>query len=178
LEKLFGQNGACGGCWRQAWRVPRGGELWEQTKGAPAKRRMKKLTTTGQALGILAFDGETPVGWCSFGPRRDFPRLETVKAYRRDDAADVWSINCFFIKRTHRGQNVARGLLRAAVEAMRRRGAPVIEGYPVTPTAKGDKLPAAFSWMGPLKIFEELGFRETQRLSPAKPLVRLQLDEA
>jgi GNAT superfamily N-acetyltransferase len=116
------------------------------------------------------------VGWCSFGPRADFPRLETVKAYRRDDTADVWCVNCFFIARGYRGQGVARKLLAAAIEAMRRRGVHLVEAYPVTTTKAGKRLAAAFSWTGPIKIFEEAGFEEVQRLASTKPLVRLQIE--
>ena len=31
---LFGQAGACGGCWCMHFVVPRGGKLWEELKGA------------------------------------------------------------------------------------------------------------------------------------------------
>jgi predicted GNAT family acetyltransferase len=175
LERLFGRNGACGGCWCMWWRVERGGKLWEETKGRRAKARIKKLVAAGEALGILAFDGESPVGWCSFGPRADFPRLETVKAYRRDDTEGVWCVNCFFIGRTHRGRGVARGLLKTALASMRRRGVKTVEGYPVTTTKDGRKLAAAFAWTGPERIFTEAGFKEVQRLAPTRPLLRKRL---
>ena len=149
--------------------------MWEETKGKRAKEKMKALTLSGKALGILAFEDQEPVGWCSFGPRIDFPRIETVKAYRREDADMVWCVNCFFIRRGHRGQGVARHLLDPAIEAMRRRHVKLIEAYPVTADKKGKKLAPAFSWTGPIKIFEEQGFREIQRLAPTKPLVRLDL---
>jgi GNAT superfamily N-acetyltransferase len=176
FEQLFGQKGACGGCWCMAWRVERGGAFWDATKGERARELMRELVTSGRAHGMLAFDGETPVGWCSFGPRADFPRLERVKAYRRDDTAGVWSINCFYIPRGRRGQGLSRALLGAVIEACRRHGAAVLEGYPATLTQGGEKLPAAFAWMGPLAIFEEAGFEVVQRLSPSRPLVRLTLD--
>ena len=178
VEELFGKKGACGGCWCQWWRVERGGRLWEEIRGRRARMRMKKMVTSGNALGILAFDGDTPVGWCSFGPRRDFPRLETVKAYRRDDTADVWCVNCFFVTRQYRGRGIARGLLRSALEAMRRRGVDVVEAYPVTVSRAGKKLAAAFSWTGPVSIFQEIGFKEVQRLAQTKPLVRLDLGKS
>lgn len=175
IEKLFGANGACGGCWCMWWRVERGGRLWENTKGAPAKRTFQRLVTSGRARGVLAFvDGE-PVGWCSLGPRAEFPRLERLRAYRRTDADDVWSINCFFIARQFRGKGVARALLGAAVRACRQYGARVAEGYPVTTSRDGKQLAAAFSWTGPLKVFEEQGFVVVQATPPTKPLVRRNL---
>ncbi len=178
IVELFGENGACGGCWCMWWRVERGGKLWAETRGAPARRRFKKLVESGAARGVVAFDGERPVGWCSLGPRGEFPRLERVKAYRRDDAAEVWSVNCFFIARSHRGRGVARALLRKAIAACRRRGAKMVEGYPVTATRDGGRLAAAFSWTGPITIFEEAGFEVVQADPPHKPLVRKPLGRA
>jgi GNAT superfamily N-acetyltransferase len=172
FEKLFGENGACGGCWCQWWRLPRGGKLWDETKGARAKRMMKKLFTSNEITGLLAYDGGKPVGWCSFGPRSVFPRTERSRAYRREDTDGVWSINCFFIDRRYRRQGLARGMLRAALKFMKRRKVTIIEAYPVTLTKDGRQLPAAFSYTGPLNIFEDEGFEIIQQVSPSRPLVR------
>jgi GNAT superfamily N-acetyltransferase len=175
LTTLFGSNGACGGCWCMWWRVERGGELWRKTQGGPARRAFKQRVQAGQALGVLAFDGEVPVGWCAFGPRADFPRVERMKAFRTDDTQGVWCVNCFFIARGHRGQGVARALLATAIEGCRRRGARAVEAYPVTTTEAGGKVAPAFAYTGPINIFEEQGFKVVQRLSPTRPLVRLPL---
>ena len=175
FERLFGPRGACGGCWCMAWRVERGGKLWEETQGEPARCMMRALVRGRKAHGVLAFEGSEPVGWCSLGPRAHFPRLERTRAYRREDTEGVWSINCFFIPRERRGQGLSRVLLQAAIAACRHHGAAVVEGYPATLTRRGQRLPAAFAWMGPLAIFEQAGFREVQRLSPSRPLVRLEL---
>ena len=89
VVSLFGRQGACGGCWCMWWRVARGGKLWDDTKGAKARLQSKRLIESGRMHAVLAFDGEEPVGWCTFGPREDFPRLETVKAYVPPDDASV-----------------------------------------------------------------------------------------
>jgi GNAT superfamily N-acetyltransferase len=175
FENLFGENGACGGCWCQWWRLPRGGKLWEETKGVNARRRMKRLFRSGEITGLLAYDGPKPVGWCSYGPRSVFPRLEVTKAYKRDDIDGVWSINCFFIDRQYRRQGLARQMLLAALKFLRRKKVRLVEAYPVTLTKEGNYLPPAFSYTGPLKIFEEAGFKIIQQLSPSKPLVRKRL---
>jgi GNAT superfamily N-acetyltransferase len=175
FEKLFGDNGACGGCWCQWWRLPRGGKLWDETKGPKAKRMMKKLFKSNQITGLIAYDDNLPVGWCSYGPRTDFPRTERTKAYVRDDIESVWSINCFFIDRHYRQKGVARLMLRAAMKFIRKRKVKKIEAYPVTLTKDGKKLPAAFSYTGPIKIFEGEGFKIIQRIAPTRPLVRKSL---
>lgn len=175
VEELFGPRGACGGCWCLWWRVERGGKLWHDTRGEPARRAFRELVTSGRARGVLAFAGGRPVGWCAYGPRAEFPRTERTRAYRREDAAAAWSINCFFIAREHRGRGLARALLAAAVDACRRQDAAVVEGYPVTETAGGGRLAPTFAWTGPLAIFEEAGFEVVQADPPSRPLVRLDL---
>jgi GNAT superfamily N-acetyltransferase len=176
LEKLFGANGACAGCWCMWWRAERGGKFWKQLQGARAKRALRRLIASGGARGILAFSGERPVGWCAFGPRSDFPRLDRTKAFKRTDVDGVWSINCFFIARDFRAQGLARRLLDAAIRACARRGARIVEAYPITTTADGGKVAAASAYTGPLCIFEEQGFEVVQRLSATRPLVRRSLD--
>src|SRR5262245_9184891 len=114
IERLFGANGACGGCWCMWWRVPRGGELWEKQKGEPNKRAFKKLVQSGNVRGVLAFSSDEPVGWCCFGPRGEFPRTERIKALRAEWDAHTWSINCFYIPSAWRGRGVATKLLAAA----------------------------------------------------------------
>ena len=44
IRRLFGDNGACGGCWCMWWRVPRGGKLWEEAKGGKNPRPGRVLT--------------------------------------------------------------------------------------------------------------------------------------
>ena len=175
ILKLFGERGACGGCWCMHWRVPRGGKLWDASVGKPNRRAFKKLVESGQARGILAFYEKEPVGWCSFGKRIDFPRMETVKAYRRDDVENVWSINCFYLAKGFRGIGLAQKMAEGAVRAIRKRRGTTVEAYPTTLTLKGDKLPAAFSYTGPEAVFRKLGFKEVQRLAPTRPLYRLKL---
>lgn len=129
----------------------------------------------GKAHGMLALAGDETAGWCSFGPRTDFPCLARVRAYKRDDINAVWSVTCFFIDPKWRGKGLARGLLRASVEAMRKRGIKVVEGYPMTTTRDGRRLSAGMTWRGPIKIFEELHFKTVQSTNPFKPLMRLEL---
>lgn len=175
LEQLFGANGACGGCWCMWWRSPLTGALYKAQNGAPNKAAMQQLVLDGEAQGILALAGERPVGWCTFGPRTDFPRLGRSRVYTRTDLEGVWSIPCFFVHRTYRGQGVARALLQTAIDEMRRQGASWAEAYPVPLTKSGERLPATFAFTGPLSLFESLGFAVIQRSSHSRPLVRLQL---
>jgi GNAT superfamily N-acetyltransferase len=156
LEALFGPRGACGGCWCMFWRLEKG-ERWDDLKGAPAKRRMRQLVTSGKALGAIAFAGKEPVGWIAYGPRRDFPRLDRAPTLACADPERVWSLPCFFIKAGWRDQGVASLLLAHALERLRKRGAEVAEGYPVN-LRPGQRLPNAFAWTGTRGLFAQAGF--------------------
>ncbi len=156
------------------WRVE-SRKVWNEIKGDGAKKAFKNLIKNGKAHGILAFAGDEPIGWCSFGSRRDFPSLEAVRAYKCNDMEDVWSITCFFIHRKWRGKGLSHGLLNAAVEAMPKRSVKTVEAYPSTTTKDGRRLNAFLAYTGPVKIFEELGFKTVQSTNPLKPLMRLEL---
>lgn len=159
------------------WRREKGGQAWEKVKGDPNRRAFKKLVETGRALGIIAVDDKRPVGWCAFGRRADFPRLERTKAYRLidSDPTGIWSVNCLFLDKDFRGRGLSELMVRAAIKAIRKRRGKLIEAYPVTLTRDGKQLPAVFSFTGPEIIYRRLGFTEVRRLAPSRPLYRLDL---
>jgi GNAT superfamily N-acetyltransferase len=156
IERLFGANGACGGCWCMWWRIAPG-ERYEDVKGPTAKRRFKRLVADGKAHGILAFAGDEPVGWCAFERRVELPRLDRAPSLRVIDADRVWSMPCFFIKAGWRGRGVATALVREAERAMTARGAQILEAYPTQPSSSA-KVPASFAWTGVPALFEAAGF--------------------
>lgn len=158
-----------------SWRVPHGGKAWKAAAGEPNRKAFRKLVKAGTARGILAFDGDRPVGWCAFGERLEFPRTETMKAYRREDIDKVWSINCFYIHKDYRKSGLSELLLAGAVKAIKKHKGSIIEAYPTPLTKEGKQLPAAFAWTGPEVIFQRAGFREIQRFSQSRPLYRLEL---
>lgn len=171
LERLFGEQGACGGCWCMYWRLAP--KDWTAGKEGGNREALRALVASGTPPGVLAYDGETPVGWCAVGPRSAFPRLARSKNLAPVDDLPVWSVVCFFVARSYRRQGVAEQLLRAAVELARRHGAPAVEAYPVVP--QEDEMPDAFAWTGIVSTFQKLGFREVARRSVNRPIVRLQL---
>jgi GNAT superfamily N-acetyltransferase len=171
LEALFGDNGACGGCWCMWWRVERGGPEWQRMKGSSARRAFHRLVTRGQARGVLAFAGDEPVGWCALGPRADFPRTERVRGVAGATTDGVWAVNCFYVARAWRGKGVAGALLDAAMRACKRHGAREIEGYPYRGTHPGSQ-----AWTGRLALFEARGFDQVRPDDPAsKALVRVRI---
>jgi GNAT superfamily N-acetyltransferase len=176
VETLFGKNGACGGCWCQAWRVAKG-ERWEDVQGTKAKGRLRRGIRNGTVMGVLAYAGEEPVGWCTFGPRLSFPRLERARTLRCDDPERVWCVPCFFVSRFHRSEGVATALLDHAARAMKRRGVLIVEGYPSKPDAEGRYI-ANFAWTGTQSLFRKAGFTVAGNADGSKVRVRRALARA
>lgn len=173
VETLFGANGACGGCWCMHWRQERG-ESWDDLKGDAARDRFRALVSSGAAHGALAYDGATPIGWCSFDVKADYAKLARSPTLATDDAADVWAIPCFFVRAGHRGRGVGSALLAHALRAIRARGGRVVEAYPV----RADVAVApAFAWTGTLPMFLAAGFHVVDDRGRGKVRVRLDLSE-
>jgi GNAT superfamily N-acetyltransferase len=168
LEKLFGERGACGGCWCMWWRLTR--SEWERNKGEPNKAAFRGLVKSKTPLGVLAFLDGQPIGWCAVGPRETLPSLARSRVLAPLDEEPVWSVICFFVARPYRKRGVAVKLLKAAVEYARSQGARIVEGYP-TETRKSS-VPDVFAFMGPLSLFQKAGFREVARRSTNRPFMR------
>lgn len=174
VEKLFGTNGACGGCWCMFWRTEKG-EKWDQIKGPEAKRRLKRGITAGEILGALAYANGEPVGWCSYGPRISFAKLDRSPSFACDDAEEVWSVPCFFVKAGFREMGVGRALLTQALESVaRHKGVHTVEGYPAKAGKNGLYVPA-FAWTGTTSLFEKAGFEPVGKKDGGKQRVRLAL---
>ena len=168
LDRLFGPRGACGGCWCMFWRLRR--SVYERQKGAGNKRAFKRIVSSRQVPGLLAYAGREPIAWCALAPREHYPVLDNSRVLARLDAQPVWSVTCFFVAKGWRGRGVTSKLLRAAVEFARRRGARIVEGYPVEP--KRGRTADVFVYTGLPGTFTRAGFREVARRSPTRPFMR------
>jgi GNAT superfamily N-acetyltransferase len=168
LEVLFGPRGASGGCWCMWWRLKR--SEYERKKGAANQRAWRKIVGSGAPTGVLAYAGKQPVGWCAVAPRADYPVLARSRVLAPVDDQPVWSVTCFYIAKNFRRGGVTVELLRAAVEYARKKGAKIVEGYPMDPRSKG--MPVAFAWTGFVSAFRKAGFKEVTRRSEGRPVVR------
>ena len=171
LEELFGERGACGGCWCMFWRLPR--KEFDAGKGPGNKRALKRIVSAGREPGILAYIGQEPIGWCALAPRQEYVALERSRILKPFDDQPVWSISCLFIKKPYRRRGVSAELLRAAVDFAANHGARIVEGYPVEPSM--EKMPDPFLWHGIPSAFSRAGFREVARRSTSRPIMRFEI---
>jgi GNAT superfamily N-acetyltransferase len=149
FEALFTARGSPHYCWCAVYRF-KGAHVMSSEE----KRRMtRRLVEDGVPIGVLAYDAEVPVGWCSVAPRESFVKLERSRTMGRASSAPTWTVLCFFVRRTHRRAGVAQALLGGALTAARAGGARVVEGYP------HDTAGISATHRGHSRLFRALGFR-------------------
>ncbi|MGH8935165.1 MAG: GNAT family N-acetyltransferase [Acidimicrobiia bacterium] len=172
LVGLFGESGAYSGCWCMWFRET--SREFSERGNAGNRRALQDLVHQGRVPGLLAYREGRPVGWCSVATRGEFGRLNRSPTLKPVDDRPVWSVVCLFVDRAHRRLGVAEELLRAAVDYAARRGARLVEGYPVDPS--GRKFRSAHLYTGTVDLFRAAGFTEVARRSEARPIMRYRLD--
>jgi GNAT superfamily N-acetyltransferase len=169
LELLFGEKGACGGCWCMTPRLP--GRQYGQLKGEGNKHLLKKLVDDREHLGILLYRNETPIGWCSVSPKDRLMAMKQGRHLKITPVENVWAIVCLFIRKDCRRAGLSTAIIQKACEYAFRNGAEVVEAYPVV--GKADKMPDVFAWNGLSQSYERAGFRVVHQLSATRLIVSL-----
>lgn len=175
LEALFESKGCsiARGCWCMYYResgkqaVPTGGTLQQLRK-----QRLHALAAADPPAGLLAYEGDTPVGWVTLGPREHYAKLQRSPVMKPVDDQPVWSVVCFVVPPSQRHRGVARALLAGAVKHARAHGARLLEAYPVDKSERGAD---DWLWHGAKSMYDKAGFGEVARRKPARPVVRLVL---
>jgi len=171
IAALFGERGACGGCWCMAWRLERA--AWEHGRGAGNRARFARLVRASDRRappGVVALAGAEAVGWCSAGPRAEFVALATKRALATEWDERTWSVTCFFIAKDWRGRGLGRALLAGALRLARAHGATRVEGYPAPLPKTGGTLPAVFAWTGLPSLFDAAGFAPLEKTPGKRPI--------
>jgi GNAT superfamily N-acetyltransferase len=170
VAALFGEGGDPRGCWCMYWRLR--SNAWTVGGAEESKARLHELVDAelDPAPGLLAYRDGRVAGWVSVAPRDDFDRLVHSRVRPKLDDVPVWSIVCFVVSRTVRGQGLTGQLLDAAMAYARAHGAPALEAYPVDP---GDgRVPAALGYTGLLSTFLEAGFEVVREIDSPQATVR------
>lgn len=175
LEAVFEARGCsiARGCWCMYYRES-GRQDWPagMAPRAARKARLHALASAGPPPGLIGYRGKVPVGWVTLGPRGEFAKLQRSPVMKPVDDLPVWSIVCFVVPAQYRHQGVATALLEGAVRYARRRGARILEAYPIDKAgpARDDWL-----WHGAMSMYGKAGFVEVARRRPERPVVRLEL---
>jgi ribosomal protein S18 acetylase RimI-like enzyme len=162
---------------------------------AKNKRAKKLLVDNDRSHGVLLYDGNQAVGWCAFGLRPEFPRIDSGRNYRRlvligehpsskrpfeefemklqDDPEKLWRITCFFVDRNYRKRGVAKAALKSVLASIKANGGGVVEAYPVTKKpAKAWSKWSNWFWFGTESMFEREKFKVVGPMGPHHILMR------
>ena len=164
-----------GGCWCIYYQRPRPvGRGLPPSEWRRVNRRDKaRLVKEGRSHAILVYEGETPVGWCQYGPAVELPRIDAGRNYRRAAPrvpGRLWRITCFFVDRRLRGRGVSRVALRGALASIAKRGGGTVEAFPVV-SPKMAAVPD-WRWFGTPGMFEREGFSRVAKLGTSGVLMR------
>lgn len=164
LEKFSVAHGKFRYCSCMRWRLA-SGDYRRSTKESRVSK-LQGLVLNQQPVGVLAYLEGEPVGWCSVAPRGQYVALERYKALPRLDEAPVWAVVCFFVDSRARRQGVTLALLEGAVAYAKRKGAKIVEGYPVE---AGSGL---YTYMGSPGTFKRAGFKDVTPEGQARKVMR------
>ena len=141
---------------------------------APARtaRTSRRSSTQAQSPGLIGYRGKVPVGWISIAPREEFAKLKRSQVMKPVDENPVWSVICFVIPSEFRGQGISHLLLKGAIAYAKKRGARLIEAYPVDKPGRSSD---DGMWFGAKSLYDRAGFKEVARRKPTRPVVRLNL---
>lgn len=176
FERLFGPNGAYGGCWCTALRLPHAAR--SAMSAEERKAFIKARIAAGPPPGILGYLDGAPVAWVQVGPRYDVPQFNSPRTVARpladSEASDpaIWALSCLFMQSKLRGKGLSHQLLRAAIDHARAGGARYLDACSID-HAKQPKSVAL--WVGPTAVFEAAGFDAVARRKDGRPLMRLDL---
>lgn len=174
LVRLFEHHGNPGYCWCTYWRLP--ANEYSSLNSAGRKAVLAEKVGAGQPVGLLAYQDERPVAWCSIAPRESYLRLERSKTILpTEDGLRTWAIVCFYLDRSVRRQNIGQGLLRAALDYAHTQGAEAVEAYPVEPKPGPDGKPdyhVTYSFMGFLSTYIKAGFQDVTPTGSSRRVVQ------
>ena len=129
---------------------------------------MRRKVCEGVPIGLLGYSNDEPVAWCSIAPRTTYRDLGGPTSIG-EPPEDVWSLVCFFIRRELRGKGLTKRIVEAAVQHAAKRGAKVVEAYPVEPGSP------SYRFMGYLPTFSAAGFRGVGRAGTRRHVMRREL---
>ena len=175
FERLFSQGNGFDFCWCMHFQRARlqsaGARLRTRVERAARNRRDKReLVEREGAHGILVYADGEPVGWCQYGPCDELPRIDHSRKYQqvapKVTRENLWRITCFAVLKKYRRRGVASAALKAALEAIRKKGGGLVEAYPIRlweTRAFGNE-----STHGTASMFEKEGFKPVAPFGPTR----------
>jgi len=159
---LFESKGAPSYCWCMAWRADR-----DEAKlpGPKRKPMMMKRIDARVPVGLLGYLEGEPVAWVAIAPKETF--RDGLGGPEPAEGDKIWSLVCMFTRREHRGEGIGHQLIAAAVKQAKKRGATIVEAYPVDPDSP------SYRFMGFVSAFRKAGFKPAGDAGTRRHVMRL-----
>jgi len=148
------------------WRL---GSAYRKNGSDANREAFRQIVQSGPPPGLIAFAGETPVGWCQLTPRNELQFLDRQRpnSLARVDELPVWCISCFYVRKGRRKAGVTAALVHDAIRVARAQGVTALEAYPLD-----REYSTSSTFTGFATTFEKLGFRTVMRRDQARPIMR------
>jgi GNAT superfamily N-acetyltransferase len=144
---LFADNPGWASCYCVFHHVARAG--WGERPAAQNRADLAAVLRSGEMTALVASVDGRLAGWCNASLRRAYPAHRDGSPDDDRNAAIV----CFAVAPPYRGHGVARRLLDAAVERLRRADVDAVEAYPTR-----DPSGASAAYHGTVAMFSDAGF--------------------
>ncbi len=131
---------------------------WDTRTPADNRAWAREMILAGGMRGLLAYDGDTPVGWCHYDLIANLPGTRAFTEGLASDDPQSAAVVCFTVAQGWRSRGVATKLLSAALADLEACGVTRVEAYPVL----SDESPE-HNYPGPLALYEKLGFTQVRQ---------------
>ena len=125
----FSDNPKWSSCYCQCFYEDHSVVKWSDRTAPQNRARACERIQSRSMQGYLAYIQGMPVGWCNAAPRNLLHALDDEPT---PDAEQIGAIICFLVEPSYRGRGVARQLLEAACEGLRKQGLRIAEANPRT----------------------------------------------
>jgi len=175
LVELFGETHT--GCFCRYWHFEGDKNEWlERTAQRPEENKLELerelAIKSPEALGVVAESAEHGlVGWLKLTRASNVSKAYQQRYYRSlpcftGDREGVHLVGCVLVGPGHRKRGVAHALVAGALVVAERHGATAVEAFPRRAL---ERVADEELWMGPLSVFERLGFVAVHRSANAPP---------
>jgi len=117
------------------------------------REAVKRLISSGDMTGYMAYKSDRIVGWCNVNDRRNFQRLRMQYEIDEDSTLKICSIVCFVIAPDQRKKGIASELLDHVIRDRSRADWDLLEAYPAK-----NETSCEHNYKGPLNMYLKKGF--------------------
>jgi ribosomal protein S18 acetylase RimI-like enzyme len=126
---------------------------WDKRTPEENSAEARQLILSGSLHGLLAYDGDRPVGWCHYDLQKNLPGVRAFYPELSVEDPLRGEIVCFTVAQGWRGKGVATRLLTAALADLKASGVTLAAAYSVLSDDSQEH-----NYTGPFNLYQRAGF--------------------